>query len=64
MTSGKASRAAKKGCRLKTFRQQVQSQYRSLPGCTPLAALPSPNSIASPPLRPWKGSPPLRHKPL
>lgn len=32
MTSGKGSRTAKKGCRLRTFGQQVQSRYCSLPG--------------------------------
>lgn len=53
MTSGKGSRTARKGCGLRTFGQQVQSQYRSRPregsvAATPLAALPSPNRIASP----------------
>lgn len=63
MTSGKASRTAKKGCRLRTSRQQVQSQYRSRPRCSPLAALRSPDRIASPPLRPWRGRPPPPHAP-
>lgn len=77
MTSGKGSRTARKGCRLRTLRQQVQSQYRSPPreesvAATPLAALPGPNRIASPQLRPWRDTPhpaprprrtPLRQKP-
>lgn len=62
MTSGKGSRTARKGCRLRTSRQQVQSQYRSLPregsvAATLLAALPGPNRIASPQLQPWRCSP-------
>ena len=63
MTSGKGSRTAGKGCRLRTFRQQVQSRCCSLPregsvAAAPLAVLPSPIRIASPPLRPSRGSPP------
>lgn len=63
MTSGKGSRTASKGCRLRTFRQQVQSRCCSLPregsvAAAPLAVLPSPIRIASPPLRPSRGSPP------